>query len=409
MRRFPNFLDSYLEFFGDTFTPRQFDEWSCLSIVAAALERKVWLRWSESWTCYPNIYVLLVSDPGEGKTSAMRKSGLLLEDTNKRVGGTVSILPNQATEAAFIKLLSHGRSFTMGTQIILQSAAYYRAEEASASLKNVFGDFLACLTDMYDCPNRWARSTIKDGTTPIEIKNSCVNLLAASTFNYLDELVNDRNIMGGFASRLLYVQSKNKVVQEQRFPRPETKEVQDERKQFREALIEDLCSIHKMMGPMTADAEYAAAWEAWWFESERKRKAMESENLRSLLVRTNLHMLKTSMLLSACESDDRVLKKRHWDKALSLVEPLMSEIPEVFRKSRAGQLDGGKVKNIPHAIIHAIKCNPNITRETLRASLSYRGADLRHIDNILGLMLSNGRIGFDGGKLKILGNTDDYL
>jgi hypothetical protein len=411
MRNFPNFFDAYQEYFGDSFVPPQFQQWACLSIVAAALERKVWLPWSDSWSCYPNIYVLLVSGPGEGKTQALSNAVDLLEDANRKLGGTVNVLPNQATEAAFIKLLGMGRSFQMGTKIVFQNAAFYRAAEASASLRNIYGEFLACLTDLYDCPNKWARATIKDGIKPIELKNICMNLLAASTFDYLGELVNDKNIMGGFASRLLYILSQKREVTAQRFQNGgQTEAIKKEREVYRAALVEDLCSIHRMMGSMQADDEFKAAWESWYVEFETKRRAYQSEKLQSLLVRTNLHMLKVSQILSACESDDRILRKRHWDQALALVEPAMANVPMIFRESRAAQVDGpGKIKNIPHAIINSIMKNPGITQEMLRAGLQFNGANLRDVDNIISGMLIAGKIRLNGTKFEILGDSDHHF
>lgn len=408
MRHFPDFFASYQEYFGDTFVPPQFNEWTCLSVVAAALERKVWLPWSDSWSCYPNIYVLLTAGPGEGKTQAIRNGIDLLDDANRKAGGTLTILPNQATEAALIKLLGHGRPFQIGTTIVSQSAAYYRAEEASACLRNIYGEFLAMLTDLYDCPNRWSKATIKDGA-PIELKNVCVNLIAGSTFDYLGKLVNDENIMGGFASRLIYVESRNKEVKRQVFQGGLNDTVKAERAEFRRALIDDLVEIHRMQGRFTADPEFKDAWEAWWLESERERKAQPSEKLQSLLVRQNLHMLKTSMILSACAGEDRVLKLAHWEHARRLVEPAMQNIPGIFRESRAGAIDKGQTKNLPHAIVNLIIKNPRISRDALRARLQFGGANPRDIDSVLQQMLLTERIRVDSGKFELLGNPNDYL
>lgn len=408
-RIFPDFFTAYCEYFNDSFVPPQFQQWGCIAAVGAALERKVWLPWSDSWSCYPNVYVLFVSGPGEGKTQALNNAVDLLEEANKKLGGTINVLPNQATEAAFIKLLGHGRSFTMGTQVVFQNAAFYRAAEASASLRNVYGEFLACLTDLYDCPNRWERATVKDGVTPIALKNVCINLLAASTFDYLGELVNDKNIQGGFASRLIYVLSQKREVVAQRFQNGgQTDAVRAERAEYRRALVEDFIQIHKLMGKMRASPEFAGAWEQWWVDSEKQRRAYGSEKLQSLLVRQNLHMLKTSMILSACESDAMVLEQRHWEKALSLVEPAMRNIPTIFRESRAGALDRG-IKNLPHAIIVAIQKNANHTLDSIKAFLHTRGAAMRDIDSMLHQMLKSGKLGIEGSKLKVLCDPDHDL
>ncbi len=216
--------------------------------------------------------------------------------------------------------------------------------------------------------------------------------------------------MGGFASRLLYILSQNKEVKAQLFQNGGLTDEQKAAKALnRAALVEDLASIHKMMGPMTADEEFKVAWQDWWLTSEKKRKAYGSEKLQSLLVRQNLHMLKTSMIFSACESDDRIMRKRHWDKALALVEPAMNNIPTTFRESRAGQIDRGQIKNLPHAIIMAIQKNPEINRDGLKAFLQFGGANMRDIDSMIYSMMTSGKIGMDGSKFKILGDPNHHF
>ncbi len=167
--------------------------------------------------------------------------------------------------------------------------------------------------------------------------------------------------------------------------------------------------IHKLMGKMRADTEFAAVWEEWWMSSETKRKGFESERLQTLLVRQNLHMLKTSMILSACESDEMILHRRHWDRALSLVEPAMRNIPTIFRESRASAIDGGKVKNLPHAIISALQKNQNLSREGLKALLHFGGASMRDIESMIHQMCLSGKLIAEGDKFKVLGNPDNYL
>jgi hypothetical protein len=222
--------------------------------------------------------------------------------------------------------------------------------------------------------------------------------------------VNDKNIQGGFASRLIYVLSQKRDVVAQRFQNGgQSPEIQAERQEYRRALVEDLSSIHKMMGPMKADDEFKTAWEDWWFSSETKRKGYESEKLQSLMVRQNLHMLKTSMLFSACESDDRILRRSHWEKALAIVEPCMQSIPTIFRESRASSIDGGKIKNLPHAIFNTLIKHPNISGDSLKSLLQFGGASIKDVDSMLHYMVTSGKISVDGSRFKILGDPDNYL
>lgn len=412
MRRFDNFLDAYLQYADDGFVPPQFNLWSALSIVAGALERRVWLPWNDTFAYYPNIYVLLVSMPGDGKSVALNKAVDLLQEANKKTSN-LNIMPNQVTEAKFIELMGNGRSFTerRGEKEIIhrQNAGYYWASEASNSLKNVFGDFIACLTDYYDCPPNWERATKKDGK-PIRLTNVCMNLLAGSTFDYLGKLVSDENIMGGFASRLIYVVSKNKQVNVQPFQLGGfDAKVEAERRIYREALIEDLSAIARMVGPMSAEPAFGRAWEAWYPEFETARRKLESEKTQSILARTNTNILKVAMLLSAAESDDRILKLRHWERAMELVQKLQTEAPGVFRQARA-QSSQKSAGNLASIILHAIESSPGVDFETLKGRIVAKGHQMRNIDETISALTACGAICRDGsGKPKILGDPNNYL
>lgn len=417
MRRFAgsDFVEAYCKYANDDWIPSQFNKWSALSIVAGALERRVWLKWNNNYSFYPNIYVLLVSMPGDGKSVALNQAVKLLIEANKKNENRLSIMPNQVTEAKFIELMGSARSFVeqIGEKQITrwQSCGYYFASEASNALKNIFGDFIACLTDFYDCPETWARATKKDGNL-IKLENVCMNLIAGTTFDYLGKLVNDENIMGGFASRLIYVVNKNKKVAHQAFG--STEEEDNERRVYWEALRDDLVAISKMCGPMVADQEFRKAWEAWFPKFETERRAMESEKSQSILARTNTNVLKVAMLLSAAESDERVLHLRHWERALELVLPIQQETPGVFMQARNS--GSNKVSGSPaQVILHVIKSSPGISTSSVKGKLIMSGINPRDIDQLIGGLVSVGKIKLgtsspDGSaKIELLCNPDDYL
>ncbi len=412
-RQFENFLSAYETYADNGFTPPQFNRWTCLSILAGALERRVWLPWSDSYSFYPNIYVLLVSMPGDGKSVALNSGVGLLQEVNRRTS-SLNIMPNQVTEAKFIELMGHGRTFTdrhTGKEmLILQNAGYYFASEASNSLKNVFGDFLSCLTDFYDCPNTWERATKKDGKK-ISLKNVCMNLIAGSTFDYLGKLVNDVNIMGGFASRLIYVVSKNKEVVDQEFQMGGQNAVElEERRVYREALVADLTAISKLVGPFRAEPDFGAAWRTWYMPYEKKRRALQSEKAQSLLARTNTNVLKVAMLLCVAESDDLVLKLRHWEKALEWVSAIQEEAPAIFRQARATSSTSGGPTQIPNAILHIIEKAQGQTIEQIRNTLKMMlpGAS-REIETALQGLIGSGVISDGGREAKILKDPNNYL
>jgi len=416
-RKFKNFLEAYCEYGDDGFVPPQFNEWAALSIIAGALERRCWIPWSDTYSFYPNIYVLLVSKPGQGKSVSLGKAVDLLKDVSRKTG-TLNILPSQVTEAKFIEMMGHGRSFmdtSTGKELmVFQNAGYYYASEASNSLRNIFGDFIACLTDFYDCPPYWERATKKDGK-PIALKNVCMNLLAGSTFDYLGKLVSDENIQGGFASRLLYVVQQESVIKEQQYASGQDPEIRGLREKYRAALIEDLTQISTMSGPMIATPEFGKAWEAWYPEHQRHVQGFKSEKLQSILARTNTNVLKVSILLSAAESNDRTLKLHHFEKAVELVESLNAKVPDIFLEAKAAQGSKGPGATLASVVLSHVKKNPHATRDSIRNAVVATGLNKLNVDQMVDALIGSGTLGTGaaiagrGVNIVLKGNAEDHL
>ena len=67
MRKLDDWLTSFMDYTASMSAPKLFRQWTGLSMLSAALERKVWIE-TELGHLYPNLYVFLVSPPGVGKT-----------------------------------------------------------------------------------------------------------------------------------------------------------------------------------------------------------------------------------------------------------------------------------------------------------------------------------------------------
>lgn len=409
-RNFDNFVDAYMRWAKDNFVPEQFNQWSCLSIISGALERKVWLPWTDVFSYYPNIFVLMVSLPGVGKTTALNKAMGILMDMNLRES-KLNIIPSQVTEAKFIELMGNATAFQVGTKVIYQSAGFYWASEASNSLKNVYGDFIACLTDFYDCPTYWEKATKKDDK--ITLRNVSLGLLAGSTFDYLSKLVTDENIMGGFASRLIYVVHREKLVRAQKFQLGgAAQDASKARDEYRRALIEDLAQIHKMVGPFTASPEFGKAWEEWYPKFEEERQNNPSEKMQSLLVRTNTNALKLSMLFSAARDDKRVLTIDDWDAAMTMLEPIQKEIPAIFRESKAA--DTKTQAGMNQAIIRQFILHGELSLADLSTKLVMAGQNPGNLERTLksmqsGNLIKVSSISANGAKFKFIADPDQYI
>ncbi|HUR98766.1 MAG TPA: hypothetical protein VMZ26_11930, partial [Pyrinomonadaceae bacterium] len=153
MRNFPNFIDSYLTFTENQESSVRIHRWVAISIIAAALERKVWLNQGH-WLLFPNLYVFIIGPSGIVRKSTSTGIGV---DLIRSLPG-FKLMSERVTAASLIAQLERsGRKFALkdGTEM-RQSAVFSYASELSIFLGEVFGSISELLTTFYDCaPNDW--------------------------------------------------------------------------------------------------------------------------------------------------------------------------------------------------------------------------------------------------------------
>ena len=190
LRNYPDFIKSFLHFSSSVPAPGKFLKWAALSIVAGALERKVWIR-NAGYLLHPNLYIMLVGDPGISRKSTSSQTAMKI----LRKVPDMYFLSTQVTSASMILAM---RESGLNRYVKLNGLSYYNSSsflyssEAAVTLKEIQGSIIELLTDFYDCqPNGWntgeetpwEKRTKSDG--PIRIFNPCLNMLACSTPNYL--------------------------------------------------------------------------------------------------------------------------------------------------------------------------------------------------------------------------------
>lgn len=403
-RNFENFIDAYVEWADNQFSPRAFHMWSAISIIAAALERKVNLPWGKAKPFFPNMFILLVAHPGAGKSSASDRAVSLLREVSER-GGHINFMPQQLSQAIFIKLMQEGKAMPVlpgSTRIVTHSSGYYYASEASNGLFNLFGDFIASITEFYDCPEHFKRMTVNGGK--FELSNVCFNLLAATTHDYLTNLVNEKNIRGGFASRLIYVVNNEKKIRAGKFQDGGATDTVESLAN-RVKLVNDLCQINAITGKFTADAEYAASYELWYPVSEANRFSQKSENMQSLLVRRPTIINKLAMIFSVAESDDLVLCKRHWDRAEATMYAVEQGLPELLREAKAGNVE--KQDGINHAVYRFFEVSKDHSQAAFRHYLAGKHIVPQRIDSTIAGLLTAKHIEIINGTVFLRVDPND--
>lgn len=401
-RNFPNFLDAYIRYAHDNFCPDQFHLWTGLSMIAGALERKVWVR-QGLVDHRPNIYVLLISHPGSGKTTAIARGADIIERFRSQHNPEFKIIPQQTTEAALVDLMRIVSAIQLGSRVYQYSSGYFYASEASSSaLKNEHGDFNATLTEFYDCPPVF-RKKLKGDSQTTEILNISFNVLAGTTFEFLKRLVNEESVLGGLASRFIYVISKERKVVESSWH----KEQQIDEK-TRNALVDDLAAINKLSGPFSPTQEFINCWKKWKFKFDHEMSVMDSARRESLLTRKPTNLIKVCMLLSIAEGNSLVLNESHWERGLSLMDEATRDNSFVLSSAVTANVD--KQAAINQIILQALhKRGGKMKNTELRGVMIKYGVDASRVDTTLDSLSEAGQIKLAGGGFELLVDPDTNL
>lgn len=405
-RKFPNWLKAYESYARDNYCPAAFHRWTGLTVLAAALERKVWCV-NGKIIFYPNIFTMLVTYAGVGKSTALDRGTDLLERIKEEFNPNIKLIAEQITEPGLVKDMEERQEIMLSeTKHLFHSSGFFFASEASASaLQNTHGTFTATITRFYDCPRVFRKVTKGEHEKPTEIYNVCFSMLAGATFDYLKTLVNESSVMGGFASRIIYVISKDREI---RTPSWGDSAIDDTATQ--QALFEDLCEIHKLQGGFTATREFREAWVKFQPESDRRLIAMNSPRLESLAARISTNTMKVAMLLCVAESNDMILEARHWDEAMQLIEDVSKNYSFILSQGAMG--DKMSQTGVTQAIGQTLKRNGGkLPMNILKSIVLANGNRVEEITKTMDFMYGAGWLKLDSmtGLVELLVDPDRYL
>lgn len=395
-RNFPCFLTAFEQYAKDGFFPDRFYEWIGRSILAAAVERKITLNQGRIHYV-PNLYVLLVSHPGGGKTTAINSGVDLIEEIQAQHNPDLNIIHEQTTEPAFIESMKIEQRLQTGPTSFeyAHSSGFFYASEASASaLQNVCGNFTAALTLMYDCPKVF-RKKIKGEKHETKIKNACMNVLAGTTFDFLKTMVNETSAMGGFASRLIYVVETERKVRKSKWGASQELDSTLGRK-----LVEDLVQIHKLYGPMVPTKGFTARYEEWSPKFDQEQINLNSPALEAINARKNNSLIKLSMLLSISESNALIVTEEHFDRALTIIEDVYKDTPQILIMAAMANKQSQSGAN--QVIMQTLKKNGGeMTLSALKGAVLSNGNPVDLILRTIDYMMGSGIIAYDASTLSV--------
>lgn len=359
-----DWLAGYLQYTEPSEPPRSYHCWCGLSLIAGALQRKVYLHWGIGQVIYPNMFVVLVG--ASGRTRKGVALGIA-KDLLVNVSG-VSVAPEAASREAMILAMKRAASNFQdptNNKIKFHCALTAFSEELSVLLGQSDIKLLANLTDWYDSKDEWAYETIGRGRDALQ--GLCLNLLGATAPDWLQSMLPQEAIGGGFTSRVLF------IVEERKGKTVPKHEPSKEELYLKDSLIRDLDRISQLRGEVKFTPEGERAYVDWYIEQDQALSqgvmAVEDNRFAGYCERRATHLRKLMILSSASRGDSLLLEQVDFDSAREILAGAEVNMGKTF-----GGLGKAKYSDVTEPVMNYIRQMGTTTRSVLMAKF-YRDMD----------------------------------
>jgi hypothetical protein len=379
-----DWIDAFQLYANKAASPDIFRKWAAISLIGAALERKVWSSTAMA-PVYPNMYIFLIGPPAAGKTLMTSLAWRTLSQLKDH-----KISSSSVTRATIIEELNKAERFatiTEGDKSSTQAfnALYVVANELGVLLPAYEMEFLNKLTDIYD--NHPYSESRRDKKHNVDIKRPTINLLAAGTPGYLGSIIPEVAWEQGFLSRVIMVYSGQGV-------KRSLWEKQKVDTSLWEKLILDLRLISRISGEFRYTDEASQLLDDFhtsgFLESEPLHPKLHHYNSRRAF-----HLMKLMMISSAARHSHLVIEEQDYYRAFEWLIEAEDTMPEIFKAMTTGG-DSQVIRDAWHFLYEIyLKTKKPIPEKRLYAFLAQRvpSEKARHI---IDLMVNGGLIKADG-------------
>lgn len=391
-RELTNWLDAYLEYTDNSESPLSYHTWCGLSVIAGALQRRVYLKWGLGQVIYPNIYVVLIGPSGRTRKGV---SIGIAKDLLKQVPG-VTVTPESSSgrQAMILAMKRASVNFQDPTdgKVKYHCAVTAFSEELSVFLGQGDIAYLSNLTDWYDSKDDWEYETVGRGKDTLH--GLCLTLIGGTAPDWIQSMIPHEAVGGGFTSRIIFIveEKKRKIVPEHTMTMREI--------ELQEMLGRDLERISKLAGEVRMDREAKDKYVRWYVEqntlTEQGIHAVDDPRFAGYNERRATHLRKLLLICSAARGDDLIIKGQDFDRALSLLQSAEVNMHKTF-----GGFGRNKNSDATEAIRSYIE-KVGITTRTMVLRRFYRDVDAVTMTSIEETLRQAGVV-----KVKLLPNAQD--
>jgi hypothetical protein len=317
------FFPAYMQYTDRQESPGSFHFWTAATILGACLQRRTWLS-KGVYNIYPNLFTVLIA--GTGKCRKSRAMGLGVELLERF--DWLNLMADKTTPEALLEALMVGTQNVAqnneqnpGPREELDSTGIITTSEFAVFFgkQNYNTGMAELLTDLYDC-----RSSFKYVTRnrrAVMLKNIAVQILGASTPDWLGDALPASAFGGGFMSRFIFMVKKcrDRSCAWPEEPHPDAKR----------NLQLDLIRIRAFcVGKMALTPEAMGWFERWYDHIESE--LVQDPNLIGFVERKPDTVLKLAIILAASMST-KTITAEILEQAYKIVSWTQDRMFEAFK------------------------------------------------------------------------------
>lgn len=302
--------------------------WTAIAGIAAALERKVWIR-SQKANIYPNLYTFLVGPPAVGKTRPLQGLHEIWDSTFRNYTDPhkgLKIAPVSLTKASLMDELAAATRHDPRLDPQSFNAMFIISKELGALLPIYDPDFLNALTYIYD--NLKYDEKRRGSKDPLVIDSPQLNMLGATTPSYLLDTMPPGAWEQGFLSRTIIIY--HDIVEERELNL--TDEDPPDDITLRAALENDLRVIAERCGRMLFHRDAGPLLERWHADIKGRPSHPRLQNYNS---RRTFHAMKLCMI-AAVDAGHEVIEVEDVQEALNWLAQAEHEMAQLFITFKTG-------------------------------------------------------------------------
>lgn len=326
MRQLPSWVEGFREYTAHLPSPAVFQTWAAIATIAGAMERKVWTQIYEGEQTFPNMYIVLVADPGVGKTILTSRVNDFWEglQTHKVAASSVTAaaLGDELRDAERHIIKANGNPVSETFHSLLIAS-----DELSVLMPAYENEFMSKLVTLYDCKPYSERRRTKAENT-FRLTKPQLHMIAATQPAYLQNIMPEGAWEQGFAARVVFVYS-GEVIR-----KPLFQTAKQENKGLKKALETDLKHISSLIGKLRFDEEAAAAFSVWHMNDGPPKP--DHPKLRHYCTRRTLHLAKLCIIASIDRSDELIITMEDYRCALGWLVEAETYMPDIFKSMRQG-------------------------------------------------------------------------